>query len=411
MKKNVTGGRINMIQILTYTGKETDLQGKDISLNNFHDAKSLDEFDVNIISLADEKIWKNKGYDKESINVIDDLKSLSVMIYNSKNAIIIILLPQNERYYYGYNNKDYTYCEELKNMIPNLCNIMSKLFRPIGMLEYIYENTNTRIGNENISAAFYLCVDDNILLESDKSKKPTVVEVGNVILSTLNLKTYEQVINFLRELKLIQDKQDVPAWMEEVKMFDDIQQLQIIEENNQAIRVANDNISNAMERINKNNEYKSILYTSGDELVNVVFEILKEMLGCDLSEFEDKKKEDFSFERNGIVYIGEIKGISSNVKSQNISQLEFHHQGFIDEHPEVDDKDIRQILIINHQRNIPLPQRDPVDRKQIELASRYGSLIVESVTLLKLFEKHLNGNLPTEECLEILKSNVGLLEI
>ena len=50
------------------------------------------------------------------------------------------------------------------------------------------------------------------------------------------------------------------------------------------------NISNAMEVINQNKRYKSVLYTSGDELVEVIIRnIGKSMLGCDLSEFTDKK--------------------------------------------------------------------------------------------------------------------------
>jgi len=39
--------------------------------------------------------------------------------------------------------------------------------------------------------------------------------------------------------------------------------------------------------LDKNNEYKSILYTQGDELVKVVFEIIEQMFGCDLSNFEE----------------------------------------------------------------------------------------------------------------------------
>lgn len=183
-----------------------------------------------------------------------------------------------------------------------------------------------------------------------------------------------------------------------------------MKKNKQAIKAAENNIANAMEKIDKNNEYKSILYTTGEELVKVVFEILECMLGCDLSQFEDKKKEDFSFERNGIVYIGEIKGISSNIKSQNISQLEFHHQGFIDEHPEIEDKNLRQILIINYQRNTALQERDPVDKKQIELASKYGSLIVETRILLKMFEKYKKAEITREECFALLEQH-GILEI
>ena len=198
--------------------------------------------------------------------------------------------------------------------------------------------------------------------------------------------------------------------MKEIIMFDDEQQFVTIEKNRQAIKTAENNIANAMEKIDKNNEYKSILYTTGEELVKVVFEILENMLGCDLSQFEDKKKEDFSFEQDGIVYIGEIKGISSNVKSQNISQLELHHQGFMDEHPEIEDKNLRQILIINHQRNMALQKRDPVDKKQIELASKYGSLIVETGILLKMFERYKKEELTREECFALLEQN-GVLEL
>ena len=90
-------------------------------------------------------------------------------------------------------------------------------------------------------------------------------------------------------------------------MFDDNIQLQIIEKNNETIKDANDSISKAMEVINKNKRYKSILYTNGDELVEEVFEILKEMLGCDLSDFYDKKREDFKFEIGGKTFIGEIR--------------------------------------------------------------------------------------------------------
>ena len=66
---------------------------------------------------------------------------------------------------------------------------------------------------------------------------------------------------------------------------------------------------------------KSVLYTNGDELVQVVFEILEELLGCDLSQFVDLKKEDFLFTIEDTTFIGEIKGVNSNVKNPNITQL------------------------------------------------------------------------------------------
>ncbi len=401
-----------MIQMLTYSGKEDKLEGSEIVLNSLHDPQSLDEFDINIINLADGEMWANCSDSKSRVNSSEDLGSLSTMIMNSHKTKVVILIPQNESYVYDfYEYQGYVKSCELKNMLNQMVDyILPKLYAGFKRISLCYENTKTKIGNKNISAAFYFEGADDALLVSDKSNKPTAINCGDVILSTLELKEYEHVIGFLKEINLLCQKQAAPDWMKGMLMFDDEQQAMTIEKNKQAIKAAENNIANAMEKIDKNNEYKSILYTTGEELVKVVFEILECMLGCDLSQFEDKKKEDFSFERNGIVYIGEIKGISSNIKSQNISQLEFHHQGFIDEHPEIEDKNLRQILIINYQRNTALQERDPVDKKQIELASKYGSLIVETRILLKMFEKYKKAELTREECFALLEQH-GILEI
>ena len=42
--------------------------------------------------------------------------------------------------------------------------------------------------------------------------------------------------------------------------------------------------------INKNNKYKSILFLTGERLVEIIKEMIEEMLKIDLSGFEDKKK-------------------------------------------------------------------------------------------------------------------------
>lgn len=403
-----------MIQILTYKGTENIFEGEEAKVNKIHDAQSLDEFDINIISLANKDMWKNEKNGVTSIWDIADLVSLSTMIRNRTKTRIVILLPQNYTYYYDYyrystNNKGYNQSCELKNMILGMRKILENLYVLIGSIGIFYENTITKIENDNLNAAFYFGVTENIILKSDKSNKPTAIRLGNVILSTLDLRNYDQIINFLKVIGLIHDELKVPEWVENMRMFDDDKQFDIIAENNQAITLANENISAAIERLNKNNEYKSILFTNGDELIKVVFEILEIMLGWDLSHFVDLKKEDFLFEMEDIVFIGEVKGVTSNVKNENVSQLEVHYQGYLEEHEEIDDKQVKALLIINHQRNKPLEQREPVHERQINLANKYESLIVETATLLRMFEKYLGGNLSREECLELLKTNKGIL--
>ncbi len=400
-----------MIQILTYKGTENLFKENEVKVNRIHDAESLDEFDINIISLADEELWNYTENSYGSINDIEDLKSVSIMIQNSKEAIVIILFPQNICYdfYFSYTREAYSYSKELKNMIKEFKDIIAELYWPIGTMRIYYENTRTKLGSQFVNAAFYFNVMENVLLKSDKSNKPTAIRLENVILSTLDLRNYDQIINFLKVIGLIHDELKVPEWVENMRMFDDDKQFDIIAENNQAITLANENISAAIERLNKNNEYKSILFTNGDELIKVVFEILEIMLGWDLSHFVDLKKEDFLFEMEDIVFIGEVKGVTSNVKNENVSQLEVHYQGYLEEHEEIDDKQVKALLIINHQRNKPLEQREPVHERQINLANKYESLIVETATLLRMFEKYLGGNLSREECLELLKTNKGIL--
>lgn len=402
-----------MIQILNYSRENKELCGNGVKINSIHDAESLDSYEINVIDLTDKDMWKNRSYNRNSIDSIKDLISLSIMLENSRRAKNIILLPQNIKFCYRYSESEERYLEscELKDMLDYLRGILSTLYKPIEELKLVYENTQSKIDNKCVKASFYFeWYGGEVLTWSNESLKRTTIELEKMIISTLSINNYEELMGFLREIKMLDSKEKFPEWMEEIKMFDDNKQLEEIERNNEIIKDANGNISKAMEVINKNNRYKSILYTNGDELVEVVFEILEEMIGCDLSDFHDKKKEDFKFEIGERIFIGEIKGVTPNVKKANVSQLDVHVQEFLDENEGIDGN-IVALLIINHQRNKPLENREPVMEEQIKLAERNGSLIVETITLLKLFEQYLSNEKTREECINILEKNKGLLSI
>ena len=400
-----------MIQILTYKGNETALEGNGIKVNKIHDAESLDSFEINIISLQDSEMWVSGKREIGTINSINDLKSLSLMVENSDKTNIVILLPQNLRYTYNRQKGSTTYYCELKNMIDKYKAILSVIFPLAEYVKIVYENTITRIGKYEVPAAFYFNESELLVLtRSEKSKKGTSILVDNLIVSTLNFSTSEEIIAFLRQIGLLREKTKAPEWMEDIKMFDDDNQMMVIKENNAIIESANNNISKAMEIIDKNKRYKSIFYTSGEELVDVVFEILEEMLGCDLSEFTDKKKEDFKFLLDGKVFIGEIKGVTPNVKKANVSQLDVHVQEYMDDNDELSEN-IVALLIMNHQRMKAISEREPVHEEVIRLAERNGSLIVDTVALLKLFENYVLGRKSREECIGVLTGNTGLLVV
>lgn len=177
-----------------------------------------------------------------------------------------------------------------------------------------------------------------------------------------------------------------------------------------------DEIKREIERIElsleKNNSIKSILYTSGDELVEQVFNIFEEMLEIDLSEFEDKNKEDFEFTISGKTFIGEIKGVKSNIKNANVSQLDVHLQEYVDSHENVDIETLFSILVMNYQNNRKPSERDQINSQQISLAQRNKSLIIDSVSLLKLLEKFRRNEISREQVIEKISDKYnGIIQV
>ena len=204
----------------------------------------------------------------------------------------------------------------------------------------------------------------------------------------------------------------MPDWISDINFFND-EQLKKDKDNNLAkiseIKQKNIAIDKELE---KNLEYKSILYTNGDELVKVVLEILDEILEHDSSKFVDEKKEDFLINKDDITFVGEIKGLSSAVQNKNISQLEVHIQNYFDKlQEEGKEEKVKGLLVINHQRNKPLEERQEIHEHQKDLATKYRSLIIETQTLLKIYEKYKLGKMTKEECKKLFEENIGLLEI
>lgn len=153
----------------------------------------------------------------------------------------------------------------------------------------------------------------------------------DILLTILNLKTYEDMLALLKIAKFVEDTSNVPKWISDLEMFDDVQQKEVIEINTIAIEECKKKIENAKKNMKKNNEYKSVLHTNGEGLVKVVFKMLEQLIECDLSGFQDEKKEDFLIKKHDITFIGEIKGVTSNVKSEHVSQLDVHLQAYLDE--------------------------------------------------------------------------------
>ena len=381
--------------------------------------KSLDEFDINIIDISSRDLWKNKNNTKSEIDIIADFVSIQTMIEHKSKSKVVIVYPQNSTYFYDRNwsQNSYYYSSPLKDMISSVCSSILSRIIPSGSVLHslIYENTRTTIGNCTYEADFYFDCDSEAITPSNMSNKTTTIKLTkkDVYATTLKITRSEEVLMpFLEHLFLNSNKENVPAWVSDIIFYDDTVQKNIISEKEIEIENANKLILAARENLEKNASYKSILYTNGQELVSVVFEILEHLLNYNLSEFVDEKKEDFLIKLPKCTFIGEIKGVTSNVRFEHISQLELHFRGYLDDLTDAGiDEDVKQLLIINPFKNKPLHEREAVHAAQIELAVRNGCLIIETNTLLQIFEKFLQNEITTEQCIDVLSTKTGLLSL
>ena len=374
------------------------------------DIHSIDEYDITIIDLSFDEFWKNGGNGYNSISQINNFRSACSVLKNG-TAKVFIILPQNIGFKYHRYGNTYKNVIDLKDMMASFISILSELYGWFDTCRMSYENTSTVVGDYVYSAAFYFSMipEDRVILKS-KGNKAVMVQKDNVIITTLKVDGGEELLNIFRQVGIDEKNFDAPLWLDDYPMFDDTKQKEIVLADSNKIPMLQGEIDNANSILDENKRIKSVLYTSGEELVGVVFDILEEIMGCDLTGFVDEKKEDFLFDAGEFTFIGEIKGVNHNVKSGNVSQLDNHYQSYLDEHGN-NHSGVVALLIINHQRDKAIDLREPVKETQIKLAERNGSLIIETITLLKLLEKYRNGELTRDEIINKLAESKGLLRV
>ena len=111
------------------------------------------------------------------------------------------------------------------------------------------------------------------------------------------------------------------------------------------------------------------------------------------------------------MFIYEIKGIDTNIKSKNVSQVDTHLQDYQDKlNEENKHENLKALLIINPFRNKKLEDREVVHEQQIALAKRNNCLIILTQDLLRIFEMYKQGVLSKDKIVAILTKQVGLLD-
>lgn len=403
------------IQIISYAEQVINCKGYNIECSTFDAPKAFDAYDINIISLQNIEIWKNKELNQSQLNCIKDFKSLNALIKASQKSQIIVLLPINYNFSYYYSSNKYSKSLPLKDMLSSLKDdILAVLLSNICLsyFKFLFGITTTKCNNSKFDADFSF--DTSLfesLTEAEISKNKTTIRVSdNIILSTLKFEHFDtELKDFLEYIGLDKNKEEIPGWLKNVEFFDDKRQTEVVESSTKEIDALRLKIDEANKKLEENLVYKRALIDNGQPLVNIVFDMLEKMLGCDLSDFEDENKEDFLIKLNDVTFIGEIKGITSNIKSENVSQVDVHYQSYLDKLRDNNiTEEVKPILIINSFRTKPITEREEVHHIQIDLAVRNGSLIITTYELLKLFEAFLNSQTTTSKIIEVFKTKTGL---
>lgn len=411
------------IQIIT--DNEKLVNEEKITVSKYSKPMALDDFEINIVDLSYEKIWYNKGHEHGKLNNGNDLISITELVASSEKAITVYVCPQNIDYWYNYHyngsqgKEVYNSSSKIRDLLNNSdsLKLLSKyIFGDASLDSLKCESTKTILGDKNYDADFHFIKNaDNIAVtHSNISDKITTIHnKNNIYITTLNICiSNDNIKNFVNNIFAKKINDEVPSWVKEYDFGNDKKERKLISENTEKIAILQKSINDAEKQLGLNNRYKSILFTNGNQLVEVVFEILQYILECDLSNFVDEKREDFLIEKDEKVFIGEIKGVNTNVKNSHISQLDVHYQTYIEDMQ--DNKlinGVHPILIINPLRTIELSKRDSIHENQIKLACDRGSLIIETATLLKIFELYQENKLTTEKIINVLSSRKGLLRM
>ena len=387
-----------------------------MKVNTLSAPESFDDYEYNIVDLSFDEIWKYSGSSVQSIDCLNDIKIISAMIKTTKNKVLIIL-PQNVKYKYNYNpyaspERKYAASCELKNKIELLETIFEVITGTQRNTLLMYNKTKSSICGNELSCDFVFTgfPNEQSVTFSTTGTSVTTILYGNTYFTTLKLESERDILAIMQELKWLGQADDLPDWINDIVFFDD----KLLNETKQSKSEELDKLQNDIKHIDEkligNREYKTVLCKSGEPLVAIVNRMLSEMIGYDYEEFIDKKEEDFLLQYNNQYFIGEIKGISTNVKRSNILQAATHKSIYLEIEGN-ENKDVHAIAIINRQRNLPPTERDDISSDVVKLAQLNDVLLIPTEIFLQLFEKFKAGEYSTEDVVKLLTNNKGLLQI
>ncbi|WP_454991308.1 hypothetical protein [Campylobacter rectus] len=373
------------------------------TISTFERPKSFDEFDLNIIDLNSPNLWSFSPEYQKCTEAVYHLRTLKEIMRNSKRGIFIIIMPTNIKVSVDYSGCYTNQTVAIKDILKQVNQELSTLV--LSNIKLRYEISTTTIDEQNFYSDFIFDNVDGETIKWSNGGKSTIVKHNERLYSTtLFIKNATNDLEILVSFIVSRfQKSDVPDWFNGFEYFDDA----MLKNKRNKLLDMYRQIEDIDRRIDKNNRFKSILYSTGDELVGVVKEILVDIFKLTDSHFTDVKKEDFRFKFEDVNFMIEIKGINTNVKNSNIAQCKKHVTDLIAGDDTKSSGNIKGLLIVNPQRDIEPSKREPIHADQISYAKSEGILIITTLELLKLYQAYTKDEVVSNKCFDTFKNNVG----
>lgn len=409
-------------QLLVYRQRDCGFtETNDLKIKEFSKASAFDAFELTVIDLQDEHLWKSDYYNDNQLKDHADISSIGQMMLQSNKCKCIVLLPQNCMYSYCYeydsraHTKMYKHNMPLKDFIKNLAHsFVGELF-PLP-LHICFGESKTRLFDRELHSDFSFSTPIlppvNSILESEASTVSAVLLSETLAATALHVNDNDDLLAVVDAIFPAEDSPNrIPEWLDEVVYHDEAAQRARLKEIDEQIVFLGEERKRIEEILSDYRGIKSVLCCKDFDLEKRVRHLLAEIVEVD-EDFEDNKEEDFRFSYDNTLFLIEIKGSNGGLKRQHVSKTYDHVQIKADAMEEEGNSGkLKGVLIFASQIELKPHERDQFPETQITIARKNEIAVLSTETLLRCYEAYVEGRLTSDAFKETLLQTSGFVSL
>lgn len=401
---------IMKIQFISYT-RDNAFESENVTCKTFSDALAFDNFDITVISLQNAEIWKNKGHGTKTVNCVSDLVNLGQMISAKKKSLVLLLLPQDYLFRWDRGTNSYYHSNNIRSILPDVTYIITSVFNLKDLILSPGAEI-TSLGSNEYHSAFSICPKDHTGQEhilKGNGNGITVYRTSDYTATTIQIDNGNSLQHFLEDIGFInRDTLLYPDWLDDIQFLDEADLKKRLAGYRAEIEKLEQQCTSIEDRLATYQEKKSILCSQDKALQDTVVSMLEEIFPRE-EKFIDEGEEDYRFETDNRAFLFEIKGSKKSLKREHISKTENHVQVYNDLNEDGQELKLpKGILIFSEEINKPPSEHIAYVETQIDLASKYGILIISAIDFLKLYESFCEEKLKPGTISEMLWNQTGL---